>query len=110
MINFSKLNTYHCTLRTHTLLVERLLAPTGITFVSRRGGGGGWGKKRKKILVHKIHKKKRDGDRQSVAEPHQFYAAPAPGENFDAVPAALAPAPTIPVLYSKAKFFKRTKF
>jgi hypothetical protein len=36
----------------------------------------------------------------SVAEPHHFYAAP--GENFDA-----APAPTL--LYSKAKFLKRTK-
>jgi hypothetical protein len=40
----------------------------------------------------------------SVAEPHHFYAAPAPGENFDAAP---APAPTL--LYSKAKFLKRTK-
>jgi hypothetical protein len=40
----------------------------------------------------------------SVAEPHHFYAAPAPapGENFEA-----APAPTL--LYSKAKFLKRTK-
>jgi hypothetical protein len=38
----------------------------------------------------------------SVAEPHHFYAAP--GENFDAAP---APAPTL--LYSKAKFLKRTK-
>jgi hypothetical protein len=38
----------------------------------------------------------------SVAEPHHFYAAPAPGENFYA-----APAPTL--LYSKAKFLKRTK-
>jgi hypothetical protein len=38
----------------------------------------------------------------SVAEPHHFYAAPAPGKNFDA-----APAPTL--LYSKAKFVKRTK-
>jgi hypothetical protein len=38
----------------------------------------------------------------SVAEPHQFYAAPAPGKNFDAAPAA--PAPTL--LYSKAKFLK----
>jgi hypothetical protein len=39
----------------------------------------------------------------SVAEPHQFYAAPAPapGKNFDAAP---APAPTL--LYSKAKFLK----
>jgi hypothetical protein len=44
----------------------------------------------------------------SVAEPHHFYAAPAPalGKNFNAdpAPAALAPAPTL--LYSKAKFFK----
>jgi hypothetical protein len=43
----------------------------------------------------------------SVAEPHHFYAAPAPGENFDATPAAPAPAPTL--LHSKAKFLKRTK-
>jgi hypothetical protein len=42
----------------------------------------------------------------SVAEPHHFYAAPASGKNFDAAP-ALAPAPTL--LYSKAKFLKRTK-
>jgi hypothetical protein len=35
----------------------------------------------------------------SVAEPHHFYAAPAPGKNFDAAPAA--PAPTLQ--YSKAK-------
>jgi hypothetical protein len=41
----------------------------------------------------------------SVAEPHSFYAAPAPSENFDAAPAA--PAPTL--LYSMAKFLKRTK-
>jgi hypothetical protein len=41
----------------------------------------------------------------SVAEPHHFYAAPAPGKNFDAAPAA--PAPTL--LYSKTKFLKRTK-
>jgi hypothetical protein len=38
----------------------------------------------------------------SVVEPHHFYAAPAPGKNFDAAPAA--PAPTL--LYSKAKFLK----
>jgi hypothetical protein len=38
----------------------------------------------------------------SVTEPHHFYAAPAPGTNFDP-----APAPTL--LYSKAKFLKRTK-
>jgi hypothetical protein len=41
----------------------------------------------------------------SVAEPHQFYAAP--GDNFDAAPAAPAPAPTL--MYSKAKFLKRIK-
>jgi hypothetical protein len=45
----------------------------------------------------------------SVAEPHHFYAAPAPdpapGKNFfDAAP---APAPTL--MYSKTKFLKRTK-
>jgi hypothetical protein len=40
----------------------------------------------------------------SVAEPHHFYAVPAPGENFVAAP---APAPTL--LYSKAKFLKGTK-
>jgi hypothetical protein len=37
----------------------------------------------------------------SVAEPHHFYAASAPSNNFDA-----APAPTI--LYSKTKFLKLT--
>jgi hypothetical protein len=37
----------------------------------------------------------------SVAEPHHFYATPAPGENFDAAPAAPAPAPNL--LDSKAK-------
>jgi hypothetical protein len=42
----------------------------------------------------------------SVAEPHHFYAAPAPGKNFDAAPAA--PAPTL--LYSKAKFLNLLKF
>jgi hypothetical protein len=42
--------------------------------------------------------------KSSVVEPHHFYAASAPGENFDAAP---APAPTL--LYSKAKFLKRTK-
>jgi hypothetical protein len=35
----------------------------------------------------------------------RFYAAPAPGKNFDAAPAA--PAPTL--LYIKAKFLKQTK-
>jgi hypothetical protein len=38
----------------------------------------------------------------SVAEPHHFYAAPAPGQNFDA---ATAPAPTL--LYSRPN--KRNK-
>jgi hypothetical protein len=47
----------------------------------------------------------RDTVISSVAEPHHFYAAPAPSDNFDAAPAA--PAPTL--LYSKAKFLKRTK-
>jgi hypothetical protein len=37
-----------------------------------------------------------------VAEPHHFYAAPAPGENFDA-----ASAPTL--LYIKTKHFKGIK-
>jgi hypothetical protein len=40
----------------------------------------------------------------SVAEPHYFYAAPAPGKNFDAAPAPVALAPTLP--YSKAKILK----
>jgi hypothetical protein len=43
----------------------------------------------------------RSFDESSVAEPHNFYAALTPGENFDATPSA--PAPT---LYSKPKFFK----
>jgi hypothetical protein len=49
----------------------------------------------------------------SVAEPHHFYAAPAPGENFDEDPAPAAPAPASAapaaaptLLNSKAKFFK----
>jgi hypothetical protein len=41
----------------------------------------------------------------SVAEPHHFYADPAPGKNFDVSPKA--PAPTL--LYDKAKFLKQTK-
>jgi hypothetical protein len=44
--------------------------------------------------------------RISVAEPHHFYAAPAPGKNFDAAPAPAAPAPTL--LYSKTKILKQT--
>jgi hypothetical protein len=35
----------------------------------------------------------------SVAEPHHFYATPAPGKNLDAAPAHT-------LLYSKAKFLK----
>jgi hypothetical protein len=45
----------------------------------------------------------------SVAEPHHFYAAPAPGKNFDAAPAPAAPAPAPTLFYSKAKILKRTK-
>jgi hypothetical protein len=37
----------------------------------------------------------------SVAETHHFYAAPAPGENFDEAPAAPAAAPNL--LHSKEK-------
>jgi hypothetical protein len=43
-----------------------------------------------------------------AAEPRHFYAAPAPGKNFDAAPAALALALTL--LYSKAKFLKRAEY
>jgi hypothetical protein len=45
-------------------------------------------------------------DFTSVAEPHHFYAAPAPGKNFDLSPAPAAPAPSPTLLYSKAKIFK----
>jgi hypothetical protein len=45
----------------------------------------------------------------SVAEPHHFYAAPAPGKNFDAAPVPAAPAPAPTLFYSKAKILKRTK-
>jgi hypothetical protein len=41
-------------------------------------------------------------EKTSVAEPHHFYAAPAPGKKFDAAPAASATT----LLYSKAKFLK----
>jgi hypothetical protein len=41
-------------------------------------------------------------ENHSVAELQHFYAAPAPGKNFDEAPEA--PAPTL--LYSKAKFLK----
>jgi hypothetical protein len=44
----------------------------------------------------------------SVAEPHNFYAAPAPGRNFGAVPAAPAPASASTLLFSKAKFLNGT--
>jgi hypothetical protein len=43
----------------------------------------------------------------SVAEPNNFYVAPAPapGENFDTAPAPAAPAAPAPtLLHSKAKF------
>jgi hypothetical protein len=43
----------------------------------------------------------------SVVEPHHFDAAPAPGKIFDAASAPAAPAHTL--LYSEAKFLKRTK-
>jgi hypothetical protein len=50
----------------------------------------------------------------SVTELHHFYAALAPGENFDSAPAAPAPAPApapVPtLLYSKAKIFYELKF
>jgi hypothetical protein len=47
------------------------------------------------------------GVKSNVAEPHNFYAAPAPSKNFDAAPAAPAPDPTL--LYSKTKLLKRTE-
>jgi hypothetical protein len=50
------------------------------------------------------HYSKRCSGKASVAKPHH-YAAPAPGKNFDATPAA--PAPTL--LYCKAKFIKLIK-
>jgi hypothetical protein len=40
----------------------------------------------------------------SVAEPHHFYAAPAPSKNFDV---ASAPFPTL--MYSKPTFHKTNK-
>jgi hypothetical protein len=42
----------------------------------------------------------------SVAEPHNFYAAPAPGKNVDAAPVPTAPAPaSVPtLLYTKLSF------
>jgi hypothetical protein len=57
------------------------------------------------ILVQPEYTRKSPCIISSVAEPHHFYAAPAPGKNFDAAPAvpalevpAPAPAPTL--LYS----------
>jgi hypothetical protein len=50
-------------------------------------------------LIQRINKE----FRISVAEPHHFYAAPAPGENFD-----VASAPTL--LYSRPKFLKVIQF
>jgi hypothetical protein len=47
-------------------------------------------------IIEMIHE---TNSETSVAEPHHFYAAPAPGKKFDAAP---APAPTL--LHSKAKF------
>jgi hypothetical protein len=38
----------------------------------------------------------------NVAEPHHFYAGLAPGKNFDATSAHMAPAPTL--LYSKPTY------
>jgi hypothetical protein len=43
-------------------------------------------------------------DFTSVVELHHFYAAPAPGKNLDVASVA----PTSTLLYSKAKFLKRT--
>jgi hypothetical protein len=44
----------------------------------------------------------------SVAEPHHFFAAPAPGENFYAAPATPSPAPAPTLLY-RSKIFKGVK-
>jgi hypothetical protein len=43
----------------------------------------------------------------SVAEPHNFYAAPAPGMNFDA---ALSPAPILLYCTSRQNFQKELYF
>jgi hypothetical protein len=45
-----------------------------------------------------------DNISDSVAEPHHFYAAPSPRENFHTAP---APAPT--QLHTKPMFLKQTK-
>jgi hypothetical protein len=40
----------------------------------------------------------------SVAEPHNFYAALAPGKNLDAAPALAAPTPAPSLLYGRPTF------
>jgi hypothetical protein len=55
-------------------------------------------------IANKINNK---SDSAIVAEPHHFCAASNPDENFDAAPAATAPAPSL--LNSKPKFFKGIK-
>jgi hypothetical protein len=59
-----------------------------------------------KGMRSRVGEKEKEGDKTSVAEPHHFYAAPAPGKNFDAAPAPAAPAPAPTLLYSKAKILK----
>jgi hypothetical protein len=50
----------------------------------------------------------------SVAEPHHFYAVPAPdpapGKNFDAAPDPAAPAPTLPYYIARKNFCNELKF
>jgi hypothetical protein len=68
-------------------------------------------------ITHSVHIfSNKNHTESSVTEPHNFYAAPAPGKNFDATPAPAAPAPAAPapapaapaptLLYSKAKLLK----
>jgi hypothetical protein len=66
------------------------------------GGGGDGAILNKLVNMDKPPKERPTLLFTSVADPHHFYAAPAPGKNFDA-----APAPTLP--YRKTKFLKRTK-
>jgi hypothetical protein len=70
---------------------------------SRDGGGGS------RQIPTQTTLKVYCNEKNSVAEPHHFYAAPAPGKNFDAAPAPLAPAPAPTLFYCKAKFLKRPK-
>jgi hypothetical protein len=49
---------------------------------------------------YKFRSSKRGIILSNVAEPHHFYAAPAPGINFDAAPVPAAPAPAPTLLYS----------